>query len=92
MVYKLLKNIRTRSSHCGSAVKNPTGIHEDAGLIPDLAQRVKDLALPWLRCRSAAAAPIRPLAWEPPCAAGVALSTYIHTGFWKEPIYIYRNF
>ena len=26
-------------------VKNPTSIHEDLGLIPDLAQQVKDLAL-----------------------------------------------
>ena len=25
-------------SHCGSMVKSPTGIHEDAGLIPGLAQ------------------------------------------------------
>ena len=31
-----------------------------------------DLAL-WLWCRLAATAPIRPLAWEPPYAAGVAL-------------------
>ena len=27
-----------RSSHCGSAVTNLTGIHEDMGLIPGLAQ------------------------------------------------------
>ena len=45
-------------------VKNPTGISEDAGLIPGLAQRVKDLA---------AAAPFQPLAWELPHATGVAL-------------------
>ena len=31
-----------------------------------------DLAL-WLWCRLAATAPIRPLAWEPPYAMGVAL-------------------
>ena len=31
-----------------------------------------DLAL-WLWCRLAATAPIRPLAWEPPCARGAAL-------------------
>ena len=32
-----------------------------------------DPALLWLWHRPAAAAPIRPLAWEPPYAAGVAL-------------------
>ena len=32
-----------------------------------------DLALLWLWRRSAAPAPIRPLAWEPPCVAGVPL-------------------
>ena len=31
-----------------------------------------DPALLWLWCRPVATAPIRPLAWEPPCAAGAA--------------------
>ena len=34
------------SSHCGSAVMNTTGIHEDVSLTPGLSQWVKDLALP----------------------------------------------
>ena len=52
---------------------NPTRIHEDTGLIPGLPQWVKDLALLWLWHKPAATAQIRPLAWEPPHAAGVAL-------------------
>ena len=32
-----------------------------------------DHALLWLWCKPVAIAPIRPLAWEPPCAEGVAL-------------------
>ena len=32
-----------------------------------------DLAFLWLWRRPSAIAPIGPLAWEPPCAAGVAL-------------------
>ena len=34
-----------------------------------------DLALLWLWCKPAAAAPIRPLAWEPPYATGAALKS-----------------
>ena len=52
---------------------NPTRNHEVVGLIPGLAQWVKDLALLWLWSRPAATAPIRPLAWEPPYAVGAAL-------------------
>ena len=42
----MIKNEHLGSSHCGSMVTNPTGIHEDAGSIPGLAQWVKDPELP----------------------------------------------
>ena len=38
-----------------------------------LVRHSSDAALLWLWCRPAAIAPIRPLAWEPPYASGVAL-------------------
>ena len=37
---------------CDSVETNLTGIHEDTGLIPDLAQCVKDLCCNELWCRS----------------------------------------
>ena len=36
-------------------------------------RRGSDLALLWLWCRPVTTTPIRPLAWEPPYASGVAL-------------------
>ena len=68
---------------------NPTRNHEVLGSIPGIAKWVEDPVLPmscgvghrggldptllWLWHRPAATAPIRPLAWEPPYAAGAAL-------------------
>jgi len=37
---------KKRSSHCGTVEMNLTRNHEVVGLIPGLAQWVKDLALP----------------------------------------------
>ena len=79
------------SSCCGAVEMNLTRNPEVAGSILGLAQwlriqhcheggvgrkRGSDLALLW--CRQAAAAPIGPLAWEPPYASGVALKSKIN--------------
>ena len=61
------------SSRRGTSETNPTRNHEVSGLIPGLAQWVKDLVLLWLWHRLAAAAPIQLLAQELPYAVGVAL-------------------
>ena len=70
---KKTKETHYWSSHCGSVETNLTSIREDTGLIPGLAQWVKDPMLLWLWCRLAATTPIRPLAWELPHAMGAAL-------------------
>ena len=71
---------------------NPTRSREVAGSIPGLAQWVEDLALLWLWHRPVATARIRPLAWEPPCAAEAALEktkkqsgTTQITSSWSQP-------
>ena len=38
------KETKIWSSHCGSVEMDLTSIHEDAGLVPGLAQWVKDQA------------------------------------------------
>ena len=54
---------------------NPTRVHEDMGLIPALAQLVRDPKLLWLKCRLAVVALIQSLAWELPYALDVALKS-----------------
>ena len=45
-VKKTKNKKHSQSSHYGSAVTNPTKIHEDEGSISGLTQWIKDLALP----------------------------------------------
>ena len=82
---QVFRNAEMGVSTAAQQLMNLTSIHEDAGLIPGLAQWVKNLAWPWavvkvtdtawMPCgyRPVTLAPIGPLAWELPYAAGVAL-------------------
>ena len=49
-----------KQPECGVPTVNLTTIHDNEGSIPG-RKRSLDLALPWLRCRPAATAPIPPL-------------------------------
>ena len=40
--HNIVNRLHFIGSHCGSVVMNLTSIHEDAGLIPGLAECVKD--------------------------------------------------
>ena len=82
--------IKIRSSRRGAAETNPTNNQEVVCLIPGFVQWVKvlscgvghrcglDLVLLCLWCKLAAAAPIAPLAWEPPYAVGTAFKRHTH--------------
>ena len=56
----VIKKGTKQSSHRGTAKTNPIRNYEVAGLIPGLAQWVKDPTLLWLWRTPAATAPIRP--------------------------------
>ena len=62
-----------RSSPCGSVVMNPTRIHEDEDGSLALLSGLRIWFCHELWCMPAAAALIRPLAWELTYAMGAAL-------------------
>ena len=73
MNFIAFKKGQTGWAHCGTVVTSPTNIHEDAVLIPGLTQWVQDPTLLGLWFRPEDVTLIQPLAWELPCATGVAL-------------------
>ena len=66
---------KIRKSPNRSSGRNAAETNEVAGWIPGLYQWVKYLALLWLWRRPVVVALIRPLAWEPPYAEGMALKS-----------------
>ena len=64
-----------RSPGCGAMETNPTSNHEDAGLIPGLAQRAGDPALPWAVMQADSWSSNFTLAWEHPHAMGAAMKS-----------------
>ena len=65
-----------RSLGCGSGVAMSYGVNHRLRL---------DLSLLWLWGRQTAVAPIRPLAWELPHAAGAALKKYRNMYIFTKP-------
>ena len=87
------KNIVLGVPFAAQQLTNLTRIHEDSDLISGLAQWVKDLALLWLWCRSAAVVLTWPLTWALPYATGVAVkkSIYILSLFENPPFHIAKT-
>ena len=50
-------------------------------------RRISNVTLLWLCCRPAPTAPIRPLAWEPPYAAGAELKIQKKNILLSSPFY-----
>ena len=75
VVAQWLKNL-TRNHEVVGSIPWPCSVGWGSGVAMSCGVGCRyssDPELLWLWCRQAATALIRPLAWEPPCAAGVAL-------------------